>query len=147
MIRNEGAVFIERAGHCTRCWTPFGGNLTAWMVWERTAWEIFGDGAVHQDKFTPVCDACVTPKEQARATKNSSCLGCGQRMAVDPRFAVRVCSNRCEQRERRARKRSGRRATCANCGSIFPPKRRDVRFCSNACRQAAYRRRFCHASS
>jgi hypothetical protein len=64
MIRNEGPVFVERAGHCTRCWTQFGGNLTVWTVRERTAWEIIGDWAIHQDKFTPVCDACVTPKEQ-----------------------------------------------------------------------------------
>ena len=54
----------ERAGHCTRCWTPFGDNATAYMIWLRTAAEIFQNGfATHRDKYAPVCDACVTPKE------------------------------------------------------------------------------------
>ena len=30
---------------------------------------------------------------------------------------------------------------CAACGVIFEPTRLDGRYCSNACRQRAYRRR------
>jgi uncharacterized OB-fold protein len=30
---------------------------------------------------------------------------------------------------------------CARCGGMFEPPRTDQRFCSNACRQAAYRER------
>ena len=46
----DGRAYQERAGHCTRCWTPFGGNLIAYMVWERTVWEAIGDFCVHHDK-------------------------------------------------------------------------------------------------
>lgn len=30
---------------------------------------------------------------------------------------------------------------CESCGTVFQAVRKDARFCSNACRQAAYRRR------
>ena len=30
---------------------------------------------------------------------------------------------------------------CVHCGGSFTPSRSDARFCSNRCRQAAYRRR------
>jgi hypothetical protein len=33
--------------------------------------------------------------------------------------------------------------TCAQCGDEFEPRRTDQRFCTNACRQAAYRERQC----
>lgn len=32
-------------------------------------------------------------------------------------------------------------ATCARCGESYEPLRSDSRFCTNACRQAAYRTR------
>ena len=109
-----GVLYVERAGHCTRCWTPFGDNPTAYMIWLRTAAEIFQNGfATHQDKYAPVCDACVTPKKQAEATRLAICKGCGQRMALTPNSFIKTCSNRCEQRNRRARKRAAAKATCA----------------------------------
>jgi hypothetical protein len=37
--------------------------------------------------------------------------------------------------------RGGSPLICAHCGEPFEPKRTDQRFCSNACRQAAYRER------
>jgi hypothetical protein len=49
------------------------------------------------------CDACVTPAEADKATRKSVCRGCGQIMLSA--FPMAVCSNRCEQRERRARAR------------------------------------------
>jgi hypothetical protein len=46
---------------------------------------------------------------------------------------------RAPQRELRARRRANR--TCQGCGATFTPGRADGRFCSNKCRQAAYRQR------
>jgi hypothetical protein len=41
-----------------------------------------------------------------------------------------------------ARKRRARaNRTCEHCAAVFTPPRSDGRFCSNACRQAAYRQR------
>lgn len=42
-------------------------------------------------------------------------------------------------RERRAKKRGDRE--CAQCGETFEPRRTDSVYCSNRCRQKAYRRR------
>jgi hypothetical protein len=46
----DGICYQERAGHCTRCWAKFGGNLTAYMVWERTIWEAIGESCIHQEQ-------------------------------------------------------------------------------------------------
>jgi hypothetical protein len=86
-----------------------------------------------------VCAGCVTPGEAAEATVASVCEGCGQLM-MSP-VVVATCSDRCAQRERRARRRQSRRLFCANCGDVATGLNRDAKFCSARCRQAAYRRR------
>jgi hypothetical protein len=54
----------------------------------------------------------------------------------------RSCTVACQERHRRARRRLGRPcATCATCTAPMTPARSDSRYCSNACRQRAYRRR------
>jgi predicted nucleic acid-binding Zn ribbon protein len=58
------------------------------------------------------------------------------------RYREEVCSDRCAQRWRRKRRAQKRPAAhCAMCGTSFVPTRRDAQFCSNACRQWAYRQR------
>ena len=91
-------VFFKRAGHCTRCKQPFGGNrATAYMVRETVAWCVYVGGlALTQEEMCPVCDACVTPSEEAKATHESVCKGCGQ--AMRSADTVRTCSNRCALR-------------------------------------------------
>jgi hypothetical protein len=138
-IRYKMKVYRERGGHCTRCWGAFGGNMTAHIVRETIAHTIIGDGAVHYVKWTPVCDACATPKEQAAATILRNCIVCAQRMLCPSACSTAVCSSRCYQRRLRARRKSSRKSTCSACGLIFTPKRSDARYCSNACRQRAHR--------
>jgi hypothetical protein len=56
--------------------------------------------------------------------------------------AISTCSKRCSDRvevERRRVEHQPRR--CEICDEEFTPKRSDARFCSNACRQDAYRQR------
>jgi hypothetical protein len=65
----------------------------------------------------------------------------GLRPAMAPRAGLMVCSDRCAKRERRARRRRERQAFCAMCYGTFGPRRSDAKFCGNACRQRAYRRR------
>jgi hypothetical protein len=149
MSRNGmGDFSIKNAGHCTRCGDPFGGNATAYMVREKVAWSFRGDDgndnptfAMTQRETVAVCDACVTATELANATEDATCKGCGQRMKLNPYWRKSTCSNRCEQRERRARRRAHRRQYCATCKMAFTGKRADARFCSNACRQEHYRMR------
>ena len=51
------------------------------------------------------------------------------------------CTNACRKRELRARHRRARVHICVGCGKAFNNRRRDTRFCSAACKQAAYRLR------
>jgi hypothetical protein len=50
-----------------------------------------------------------------------------------------IC-NACYQRSCRAARRLTNFNVCSACNETFTPKRKDARFCSNACRQAAHRR-------
>ena len=146
-------VYLERAGLCTRCHAPFGGNMPAIMVRQAVPymWGLDGNEPyvfMSADRWTPVCDACATPSEAAAATTQGDCAVCGQRMVAPPprrrrrrRFVAPVCSSRCYQRQLRERHRSATQATCAACGLAFVAKRADARFCSAACRQRAYRQR------
>src|SRR6476659_9868396 len=53
-----------------------------------------------------------------------------------------VCCNDCRYVAYLARKRRKPVArACETCGATFSPKRYDARFCSNHCRQRAFRRR------
>ncbi len=55
------------------------------------------------------------------------------------------CSPRCNQdalnERRRERREAARQKVCERCGEHFRATRRDARFCSPGCRQAAFRRR------
>ena len=44
-------------------------------------------------------------------------------------------------RQRMKRWRNRRDSFCEECGRMFTPKRSDAKYCSNACRQKAYRSR------
>lgn len=133
----------KAGGHCMRCDQPFGDNATAYMVPVKIVVEALPICTIYRKQLSAVCDACVTPQEEARTTQAATCPGCGQRMRVDPTAKHRraiVCSTRCQQRERRKR-RYVRKKFCPECNLMFTPKRADARFCSVACKQRGYRQR------
>jgi endogenous inhibitor of DNA gyrase (YacG/DUF329 family) len=63
--------------------------------------------------------------------------------------AVSYCSRECQQADRNERRREQRHdrkpiskpIKCARCGKRVPPERSTRRYCSDACRQQAYRQR------
>jgi hypothetical protein len=58
------------------------------------------------------------------------------------RWRIYHCSSACYWRHRRARLRAVvKPRKCAACGKKFTPRRSDAKACSNACRQALFRRR------
>jgi hypothetical protein len=139
---NEPKACIKRAGHCTRCEEPFGGNRAmAYMVREYVVWNTqYAIGALCQWEIAPVCAACVKPAEEAAADLvERACEGCG--LVLRSRSVVTTCSNRCTVRARRARRRNSRpKHDCIVCGLSFKPKRNSG-YCSAACKQKAYRQR------
>jgi hypothetical protein len=136
-----GDVHYKQAGCCTRCGEPFtGAQATAYIVAETVAssraWEHAGFAAPRRE-IVPVCANCVTPEEEAQATHEVACAGCGQAMRSRLKF-LRVCSSRCYQRDLRALRRARARSCCQVCGQSFKPKPADA---STACNQRAYRLR------
>ena len=93
----------------------------------------------------------VAPRQE------TTCPGCGEPIFVASNlrsYKLQFCSMRCYQRSYRKRRRDTgsaidwkftgevpRRHQCAACKVLFRGKRRDARFCSNRCRQWAYRAR------
>jgi hypothetical protein len=74
------------------------------------------------------------------------CEVCGTRVVtLVGRFRYTYCSAGCRLELSDRRKRQGHVSVppraCTECGEPFTPKRRDARYCSNACRQRAYRER------
>jgi hypothetical protein len=130
----------QKADHCTRCREPFDPAAARFMVSAHVVLEVIDRVAITRGETVPVCSACATPKEQARATREATCVVCGCRMLKRDRSKA-ICSNRCQQRERRARRRALRQQRCTVCHHYFSPKRDDAMFCSSACRQRAYRLR------
>jgi hypothetical protein len=82
------------------------------------------------------------------------CIHCGRPVFYEarrdrPRYYV-VCGKKCQRaayaaraadRSRQRRRQREQQHACAQCGVRFEPKRGDARYCSSACRQAAYRQR------
>jgi hypothetical protein len=92
-----------------------------------------------------LCAACVAkaaprwPWDRFR-----SCRHCGRRRYYWNGSPRSYCTEACETAARRARRRHPRwqkRLTCFGCERLFTTTRFDARYCSNACRQRAYRAR------
>jgi hypothetical protein len=80
------------------------------------------------------------------------CLRCGGSFLLrGPGYYARYCSRECqqadrngrraEQREQERQRRDREPIMCAQCGNPVPPERSTRRYCSDACRQRAYRQR------
>ena len=94
-----------------------------------------------------ICATCLAPEPKPLGPYRwydsaAPCPGCGHPMRTQyrPGPAQKVCSAACAQKLYRAR-RKVTEATCATCGEVFAPTRRDAVYCSSPCRQRAYRRR------
>lgn len=86
----------------------------------------------------------ISRVEPDSAVRKIICKGCGRvfytQIASKKYCYYHLCGNRGYQKDlkqRRLEKRQNR--ICKSCGKIFTPKRSDAVYCSNACRQRAYR--------
>ena len=154
-IRNDMPVFIKRAGHCTRCGSPLGKAL--YMVREHVTWRVTQPDGLTREEIVAVCTACATPAEKAAAKAAAIapppvCAGCGRQMHVAARgrrgryLSPDVCSSPCGGRARRRADRYKQRV-CEVCRTEFTSALKRARYCSGACRQAAYRLRVQSLSS
>ena len=142
-------------------------DIEAWPGWERVSicglcWKEsvgIGTGQIDNDAVEIgqlFRKAGMTEKPSKRAyvpLRTDKCLGCGETIKVPQNWrrgpkssssqiivGALCCSNRCHQRARRKyRERWPQR--CGVCKNQFTPSRTDARYCSDPCRQWAYRRR------
>ena len=129
----------EHAGHCSRCDAPFGTDDVLYMVCRD---EIMDSRPAN----VPVCEECLTEVDQARRQDEHArpvrCKGCGRQMiACVKQFRKSYCSTRCYMAawQRRTRSTRPRPTAICICRKRFKPTRSDARYCSDACRQKAYR--------
>ena len=92
------------------------------------------------------CDDCVgnwhPSWRQYRREPAPCAAGCGVLVSHWYYHAITTCSLRCTEVAARDRRQASRtEKACLVCGESFTPKRQDGRYCSNACRQDAYRQR------
>jgi hypothetical protein len=94
-------------------------------------------------RVAPVCKDCASLGEYWQDAK--PCEGCGRPVHTKWWRKRVLCCDRCRQkanagsaRAARAKER-GENQTCIKCSKVFTPRRSDAQFCSNACRQSAYR--------
>ncbi len=131
--------------HCTRCRARFQQDVVAFMVSEKVVWQILGNSesgylAITDMEIVPICSACLTAEESTRSDWVEIISGgCVRKMMVQKGWRG-FCSARCAARVRRARRRIKARR-CIVCLKSFQTPRKDAKFCSNACRQHAYRLR------
>jgi len=99
------------------------------------------------------CKACLDKSgpiwlEKIPVFREQNCEHCARPVFTPSRWKLKraICSPKCRgaldtarAKELRTLRRSERQ--CPQCGRRFTPKRTDGRFCSGACKQAAYRLR------
>jgi hypothetical protein len=123
---------------CARCGHEFTPDEPVWrrrLSFGSTRWAM-----------APLCERCRTDRQYLEA---APCEGCGRPVHNEMGFRPRrrtFCCEDCDKaavakaaRERRSDARGTRQ--CDSCGETFEPSRTDARYCSNACRQRAHRRR------
>ena len=76
---------------------------------------------------------------------SQACRGCQKLMLLISSESKRMFCPHCIRERNAAQRRIKRQRVaslaCQRCGATFTPPRSDARYCSSACRQAAYRER------
>jgi hypothetical protein len=94
-----------------------------------------------------LCFDCTPVGPDSALVTVEECETCERPMLIDAgwMWGRIFCCGRCRRTaanaRARERRRLGRIRLCEQCGEWFQGSRRDARFCSGACRQAAYRER------
>jgi hypothetical protein len=149
------ARFAERSSlWCSLCHTDFNDGDVVYR--ERAIGEPYPWGGMRWS-LKSICDACVGKRHpswrEARSKPKPCAGGCGMLVShwyrerwsgVRDKFvdAITTCSLRCSEKAQAERRRVDHDVrNCAVCEELFVPKRADARYCSNACRQDAYRKR------
>ena len=137
----RGAAFLlHTAQLCPRCQHVFADGEIVYR--RKVGW----GGSVKT-----LCADCASAPTWGKWGEPQTCAaGCGVLVVSPWRWdshareyvpTFTACSTHCDARAAAEAKRRSRERRCDDCGHTFDPTRADARYCSNACRQHAYRRR------
>lgn len=136
---------LDRAGYrCDghKCEHVFEAGEVVYRKRKRIGWE---PGAIW--RLQGFCEECVSTWHPSWLAHARPPLGCGGGCGIlvshwQPWQAITTCSARCTEIAFNKRRRVRRKPRpCEACGELYFGKRGDTRYCSNACRQDAYRKR------
>jgi hypothetical protein len=83
----------------------------------------------------------IKPRQPETPHQSTTCGSCGKSLTANRASSYSgYCSDACYERARRLKHRF-KLLSCESCGNDFTATRWDARYCSNGCRQAAWRRR------
>jgi hypothetical protein len=149
LATSTAARFLRRSAYqCDVCKHKFDAGDVVFRRWRSHP---------EADAFEPrrhlgvYCEECVRthmhPSWWEKGAEPVPCAGgCGV-LVTHPYWALTIttCSTRCAEAVAAARRSAHRTPReCADCGQTFQPRRVDARYCSDACRQKAYRERQSH---
>lgn len=100
----------------------------------------------NQDTLKAWYQEKISGEKPDLAVRKIICKGCGRefysQIETKKYCLYSLCGNRGYQKELKQRRQEARKdMVCPVCEKTFTPKRSDAKFCSNACRQKAYRNR------
>jgi hypothetical protein len=131
------------AARCYKCDRPL---EKVWRVRVGFGYAFFG----YHHGIVPWCCACASRTGMwGMRSCAQPCRGCG-RLVVDTEYRgysrlYTACSSNCRklihQELRKERKQPLGERVCGCCRKDFAPRRADQRYCSDGCRQRAYRQR------
>jgi len=98
----------------------------------------------NQDTLKAWYQEKISGEKPDLAVRKIICKGCGRdfytQIETKKYCLYSLCGNRGYQKELKQRRQEARKdVVCPVCEKTFTPKRSDAKYCSNACRQKAYR--------
>jgi len=98
----------------------------------------------NQDTLKAWYQEKISGEKPDLAVRKIICKGCGRdfytQIETKKYCLYSLCGNRGYQNELKQRRQEARKdMVCPVCEKTFTPKRSDAKYCSNACRQKAYR--------
>jgi hypothetical protein len=149
---------LSRSQTCAICQHSFEQNEIIWRVFivllQRRDWPWYGSLSRTGRVLASVCAECRDMARWPQSLPAERCRNCGRQYVMPYAFASAWryggCSRACQAEMRRQARNDRRRkqraaarpqAICVNCGSSISGRRRGASYCSNACRQRAYRDR------
>jgi hypothetical protein len=140
--RQQATEAAQHAKCCGQCGEPIESGDPIWRGRISCySW------STYSHLMTALCDTCG--RKRPAWVRQRPCVTCGRdvidldTVGINRRHATccEDCANEARYARRRDRLAKARQKVCPTCDSEFIGSRSDSKFCSNACRQRAYRQR------